>query len=339
MKNTKLFALLPEEFVCTPDGMAIDKDGNLIVSCPNYADDAMSGCVIRIDKERRISKWFDVPVHPETQIARNMGITFDKDYNMYICDNQGWSGKEELAFKGRILKVCFDKDGSVCKWYTVANGMEHPNGIKIYGDYMYVTQSYLTKEKDPSGALVSCVYRFPLDAENIEISNTLADENIFAIFLTHNRKCVYGVDGIEIDKEGNLYIGNYGDAEIEKIVLDNKGNLVSRQLYAKNPNELNSTDGMVFDEHTGILYVADFNRNAIVAVDRKGNVKRLAQSPDCDGFHGELDQPGEPIIWDGKLVVSCFDLVTDETKVNTAHEMPATMAEAELLTDKNINDI
>ena len=32
MQTSKLFTLLPEELVCTPDGMAIDRDGNLILS-------------------------------------------------------------------------------------------------------------------------------------------------------------------------------------------------------------------------------------------------------------------------------------------------------------------
>ncbi len=329
MKNTRLFALLPEEYVCTPDSMAIDRNGDLIVSCPNYADDNMSGCVIRIDKNRNISKWFDVPVHPETGIARNMGIAFDKDYNLYICDNQGWSGREDLVFKGRMLKATFDENRRLKDCVTVADGMEHPNGVKVYGNYMYVTQSYLTKVPCEEG-LMSCVYRFPLDAEGIHIINTLEDPYIFATFITRNKKCVYGVDGIEIDQKNNLYIGNYGDAEIEKFVLDEKGDLKERSLYAKNPEELNSTDGMIMDEKTGILYVADFNHNAIVAISPRGEVKRLAQSPDCDGLHGELDQPGEEIIWNGKIVASCFDLVTDETKFNTAHELPATMAEMDL---------
>ena len=29
MQTSKLFTLLPEELVCTPDGMAIDRDGKL----------------------------------------------------------------------------------------------------------------------------------------------------------------------------------------------------------------------------------------------------------------------------------------------------------------------
>jgi hypothetical protein len=43
-----------------------------------------------------------------------------------------------------------------------------------------------------------------------------------------------------------------------------------------------------------------------------------------------LDQPGEPVIWQGNLVISCFDLVTGPDKVNTGHEMPATMAMIDL---------
>lgn len=330
MQTSRLFTLLPKEYVCTPDGMEIDRDGNLIVSCPNYADDNMSGCVIRIDKEKNISKWFDVPLHSETGIARNMGIAFDDQWNMYICDNQGWSGKAELAWKGRVLKVSFNENGAVKDWYTVADGMEHPNGVRVYRNYIYVTQSYLTKVEHQSGKLVSCVYRFPLDAKDLTITNSLADEHIFATFVTHNPECQYGADGIEIDSQGNMYIGNYGDGEVWKIRLDDSGDLLDQELYAKNPEELGSTDGMILDENTGNIYIADFNRNAIVMVDKNRQVRRIAQSPDCDGLGGELDQPGEPIIWQGRIIASCFDLVTDETKVNTAHEMPATMAELDL---------
>ena len=86
-------------------------------------------------------------------------------------------------------------------------------------------------------------------------------------------------------------------------------------------------------DNRGNLYIADFSANAIAAVTPDGKVQRIAQSPDTDGFNGELDQPGEPIIWNGKLVVSCFDLVTGPDKVNTAHELPATMSELELLSD------
>jgi len=62
----------------------------------------------------------------------------------------------------------------------------------------------------------------------------------------------------------------------------------------------------------------------------KSTPKPIAESPDCTGVDGGLDQPGEPIIWDGKIIVSCFDLVTGPDKVNTKHEMPATLVQLDL---------
>lgn len=328
MKQSTLFAILPE-YINTPDGMAIDQYGNLVLSCPNYADTSTSGVVVKIDKDRNIRKWFDVPVLEETGVARNMGIEFDDEWNVYLCDNQGWSGAPELQFKGRVLKLKVDDAGNILKTTVVAYGMEHPNGIRIRDGYMYVTQSYLTKVEDPSGKLVSCVYRFKLDDENIEIKNTLEDPNILTTFVTQNPDCQYGADGIVFDPEGNLYVGNFGDGAIHKITFDAAGNVTSNEIFAKDPDQLQSTDGMIMDENHNI-YVADFSANAIGKVYPDGRVERIAQSPDSDGLHGELDQPGEPIIWNGVLVASCFDLVTGPDKVNTGHEMPATMAQIAL---------
>ena len=55
MIESKLFAKLPE-YVTTPDGMAIDSEGNLILACPNYADTdtvGAPGCVLKIDKNKK----------------------------------------------------------------------------------------------------------------------------------------------------------------------------------------------------------------------------------------------------------------------------------------------
>lgn len=323
MITPELFKILPE-YITTPDGMAIHPvDGNLVLACPNYAGGA-PGCVVKFDKERNIKKWFDVPVLDETGIAAPMGIAFGPDNDLYICDNQGWSGKDELMFKGRILRVRADDNGVVyCK--TVAYGMEHPNGMRIKDGYVYVTQSCLSKVQDESGKLVSCVYRFALDDENIEITNTLEDKNILTTFITYNPDCQYGVDGIEFDKNGDLLVGNFGDGAVYRVKFDESLNVIENKVWAQNWDELKSTDGMFMDEN-GDLYIADFCANAVIKVAPDATVTKIAESPDCDGLDGGLDQPGEPIIWNGKLILSCFDLVTDDNKVNTAHELPATMS-------------
>lgn len=324
MQTSKLFTLLPEDCCCTPDGMAIDREGNLILSCPNFADMSMPSCVLKIDKDRNIRKWFDVPLNPHTKNARSMGIEFGPDGDLYMVDNPGWTEDPGLVFTGRILRLRLNDEG-VVKCTVVADNMEHPNGIRIWGDYMYVTQSYLRREKTESGNLMSCVYRFPLDAENIHCTNTLDDKEIFLTFITENPKCQYGVDGIIFDHEGNLYVGNFGDGAVHKITFNEDGSVKENKIWAKDPENLKSTDGMTIDQY-GNIYVADFSANAIARITPDGTVKRMAVSPDCDGFNGELDEPGEPIVYGDKIIVSCFDLVTDEEKVNTAHEMPATMA-------------
>lgn len=327
MIYSTLFATLPD-YVATPDGMAVDKDGNLILACPNYADEALGGCILKIDKNKTITKWFDVPISEETGAARPMGIAFGPDGDLYICDNQGWSGAEELQFQGRILRIRMNGN-RIEKCTVVAQHMEHPNGMRIKDGYIYVTQSSLIKVKHSSGNLVSCVYRFKLDDENIEISNTLDDKNILTTFVTANPNCQYGVDGIEFDLNGNLLVGNFGDGTVYKVTLDNDGNVISNEPWASDPTQLVSTDGMILDKN-GDLYIADFSANAIVRVAPNGDVTKIAQSPDCDGLSGGLDQPGEPIIWNGKLVISCFDTVTADNVINTAHEMPATLAQLEI---------
>lgn len=112
--------------------------------------------------------------------------------------------------------------------------------------------------------------------------------------MTHNKDIQYGADGIEFDKAGNLYVGNFGDGAVHKITFD-----------------------------------ADFCANAVAKAAPNGKVTRIAQRPDSDVLEGELDQPGEPIIWRGKMILSCFDLVTGPQMVNTKHEMPATLPELE----------
>ena len=72
--------------------------------------------------------------------------------------------------------------------------------------------------------------------------------------------------------------------------------------------------------------MADFSENAVAMVTPDGRVKRLAKSPDSDGANGELDQPGEPVVWNGMLICTCFDIVTGPDKANTKHDKPFTIA-------------
>lgn len=328
LQKSKLFVTFPKDLVSTPDGMAIYKN-QLVVACPNFGDQSLPGRIIRVDGQGNVSKWFDVPVNRNSNVARPMGIDFDSEGNLYIVDNQGWTGNPESVNQGRILKISFDEHDNVAKTTEIAVGMEHPNGIKIRGGYAYVTQSSLSQVKDPSGLLVSCVYRFPTYAEGIQVKNTLDDKYILATFITLNKEVQYGVDGLVFDKFGHLYVGNFGDGAVHRIDFNSDGSVRENVVWAKDPALLSTTDGMCIDD-LGNIYVADFSPNAIAKIDPSGKVSRIAQSPDSDGSKGELDQPGEPIVWGGRLFVTCFDMVTDDGKVNVAHDDPQTLVVIDL---------
>ncbi|MBN2349524.1 MAG: phage head-tail adapter protein [Bacteroidales bacterium] len=341
LQTPELFASLPE-YCATPDGFAIDNDGNLIVACPNYANQSKPACLLKITKDLEIQKWIDVPPLEETGVACPMGITFGPDNSLYICDNQGWTGSKEGQFKGRVLRLKF-KENLPDTTIVVAEGMEHPNGVRVFGDYIYVTQSLMTRVEDTSGFLVSAVYRFGLDDRNILVTNTLADTNIIATFITENPFCQYGADGLVFDSKGNLYVGNFCDGKLHKISFDAEGNVTGTSVFAQtdldytlDPSSpgfldkatkaiMRTTDGICIDSLDNI-YVADFSNNALVAVSPEGKMIVISQNGDTDGFNGQLDQPGEPIIWNEKIVISNFDIVFGPDKVNTQNESPATLS-------------
>lgn len=327
MQKSELFMELPDDCP-TPDGMTIDSNGDLILACPNFADLSKPACLMRITKDGKISKWLEVPILPETGWAAPMGITFDDEGNLYICDNQGWSGAEKAKNKGRLLRLKFN-DGELNETIVVASGMEHPNGVRFRNGKLYVTQSSLSAIQDPSGLLVSGVYCFDKNDKNIKVSNTREDKNLITTVITQNKEVQYGLDGIVFDKAGNLYVGNFGDGAVHKITFDANGNVTGNAVWAHDPSQLRTTDGMCIDDD-GNIWVADFSDNAVARIDPQGRIQRIAQSPDCDGSDGGLDQPGEPIVWNGQVIVSCFDIVTGHDKVNTAHDKPYTLSKLQL---------
>jgi sugar lactone lactonase YvrE len=325
LQTPKLLVSLPD-FCPTPDGMAIDQDGNLVVACPNYGDPSQGACLIKIDRGRKVTKWVTVPPMPETGRACPMGIAFGPDWDLYVCDNQNWptgNGKEGEINQGRLLRLRI-RDGKIQKMTVVAQGISHPNGVRVYKGNAYVTVSMLPKVKRDDGLLASAVYRFRLDDRNLAVANTLADKNLLATFVTRNRDCQYGADGLVFDSKGNL-AGNTVFAKTDFNTPMSDKDFARKMVRAK----MRTTDGICVDDKDN-LYVADFSNNAVCKVDARGNITVLAQSPDGDGSDGGLDQPGEPIVWDGKLVVSCFDMVTGPDKVNTKHDKPYTIAYLEL---------
>lgn len=350
LKKRKLLAELPQSSP-TPDGMAIAKDGNLIVACPNYGSYAKDATkpdkpanFLRIGPDGKVMNWIDCPVLEETGRACPMGIAIGPEGELYVCDNQNWptgNGKTGEINQGRILRLKITGN-KVTETTVVAGGISHPNGVRYRDGKLYVTVSMLPKVKRDDGLLTSAVYVFPAGAKDIKVTNTLADEQILTTFVTLNKHCQYGADGLAFDSKGNLFVGNFGDGAIHKITFDDKGKAKTNTIFAKTDHDytldpkkpgflakatkakMRTTDGICIDKKDNI-YVADFSNNAVAKVDPSGKITVLAQNGDTDGAGGLLDQPGEPIVWRGMLVVTCFDKVTGPDKVNTGHDEPHTI--------------
>jgi sugar lactone lactonase YvrE len=351
-----LLVELPE-YCPTPDGMAVAPNGDLVVACPNFATfDAATGtmstpaCLIRIDPDLHVRKWFDVPILLETGRACPMGICFDESGTLYVVDNQNWptgNGPDGSLNQGRVLRIGVDDAGHLEEFVVVADGISHPNGVRYRDGALYVTVSLLPRIPSRSGRLVSGVYRFPAGAEGIRVSNTREDEHLLCTFVTENEYCQYGADGLVFGRDGTLYVGDFGDGEIYAVELDSSANVASCKTFARTDHEywrnpasedfleaatsavMRTTDGMCMDDQ-GLIYVADFSNNAVAMVLPTGEIRLLSQNGDCDGSDGRLDQPGEPILWRGRLVVTNFDVVTGPDKVNTSHDKPYTISSISL---------
>ncbi len=350
-----LFLKLPP-FVVTPDGMAVASDGSLVVACPNFASyqhgtdkPAVPACLAKIDRDGVAHKWIELPPMPETGRICPMGIEFGPHGELYMVDNQNWltgNGANGEINEGRILRLVI-RSNRLKEIVVVAKGISHPNGVRFHNGNLYVSVSTLPKVKRPDGLLVSGVYRFPANGHEIEVTNTLADRNLIASFVTHNRYTQYGLDGIVFDSKGNLFVGNFGDGTIHKLVLDAKGNVVANTLFARTDfdiardpatpgflayaanTKLRTTDGICVDAGDN-LYVADFSNNSIDKITSDGKITVLAHNDDNDGQTGGLNEPGEPIVWGGRLIVSNFDAVSGPDKVHTQHHSPATLSVIEL---------
>lgn len=310
--TSKLFANLPD--ICpTPDAFDVAPDGSLTLSCPNYADRTKPGVLMSISNDGNVTKLVEVPVLTSSGVSKPMGIAYDDEGALYVCDNQ--------TNKGRLLRLTFNEN-ILISTEVVAFGFNSINGIRYNNGFVYVTQTKLPKLKKDK--VVGGVYRFKTTDRNIEVNNDTSDDSLIYTSITQNPNRQVGLDGLVFNKKGELFVGNLGDAIIYKLILNDEGKVQNETVYAKLP--INSApDGINIDDQ-GNLYVAGFAQNQIFKVDTNQNIELLAQYPDNDGAEGGLDQPADVIVYDGKLIISNFDLMVVKGMINSKHGKPFTIS-------------
>jgi sugar lactone lactonase YvrE len=341
----KLLLRLPDE-LNTPDGAAMSPQGNIILSIPNFNNDALlaDGTIeepspprmVSIDPQNQLTTWYmfqPADMHPDTGRIGPMGCAFGPDGNLYVNDVQAlWNGDH----KSRLLRINVE-NGTPVGVDVAVEGFILANGMVWKGDRLFVTESILGRAEGEDHPLVSGVYAFDIG----ELANgpvvlppyddTDPDAHLVAVFRSTGR-VGFGADGVAVDGQGNLYTSIVEDGIIYKTTFDGSGQPTDTRVLAKSEG-ISSADGMRWRSADNRLYVADILGNAVHAVDMDGTVHLLHQNGDTDGSDGSLDEPAEVILRGNELIVVNMDMPWEDPQdllTNSTIDRPYTISVIDL---------
>ncbi|MFH7000270.1 hypothetical protein ACHRVZ_20315 [Flavobacterium sp. FlaQc-57] len=302
-----LFADLGE--TCqTPDGMALDKKGNLYLSITNPISFEKHGSkIITFDKNNKPITWFDqLPLHPVTKRVHPMGMEFGPDGNLYIMDNQFFARKKDFS---RLIRIIV-KNGKPLKAEVLVEGFNFGEAVRWYKNRVYITDALFENRRE------SGIYSFSLEELNkksivLDVSNK-KNYLISTFTLKSEVANSIGIDGIAFDAKGNLYAGNFGDGVISKIEFFNDGKVKSEKVVFDS-DKLKCCDGFFYDKKRNSIFIANYNNNSVHQLNLNTNTLSLIwENGDANGSDGQLDNPCETIIYKGKLLVVNYDTFEGE---------------------------
>ncbi len=322
-----LFLSLPDE--CnTPDGMTLDtKTGDIILSCPNFNDTKFPGILVKIDPRNKMTPYFNMPVHPETQKAGPMGLDFGPDGNLYVADNQYFNDKDH---KSRLIRVTI-KDGVPVGADVVVEGFKLSNAVIWKDNNVYVSDTFFDLADKPGASGIYCISLDEMNAGCVKLKpKGTADPHLIATFITvpNHRNDLGGADGLTFDSKGNLYAGNFGDGVFSKITFDADGKVASNEVIIRD-KEMPCVDGIFCNLETDEIYISDSEKNAIHVLSPDGKLRTIWENDDTDGSDGLLDQPCEVLIRGSQLIIVCFDMSFPGLK-NSAYDEHHTISVIQL---------
>ena len=281
------------EACTTPDGMAVDPQGRLVIAAPN-TNRRQPGAIFRLDAPGgKPYKWFDVAPLAASGYAQPMGVAFGPEGELYVCDCQ-------KKGQGRLLRYTF-KDDKVAACETVAEGLDNANGVKYWKGRLYLTQAFLYGVVRGDGAATSGLYMFDARDRNVRVGNTPADPQCVFSDVTRNPKIRGGLNGVAVDSKGTLYVGNYGDGRVWKLALGADGRVARAVELVRPEAGVVTPDGFCVDAEDN-LYIADMFGDQAVRVSPQGEVAVLRK--------GGFVRPSEPCAWRGSLYVSNYGATT-----------------------------
>jgi sugar lactone lactonase YvrE len=297
--------------VNVPDGMAVDKQGNFYVAAPNLNNQAYPGAIWKYDKRsKQWSVFFVALRHPDTGLGFPMGLEFGEDGNLYYADNQYFTDKN---YKSRIIRVNIDKNGEALSADPVVENVKLANAVRCRDNAVYFTDTFFDLEgenlggiykvpfKDFANGPVKCLGKKDWKTDKYCIGTTACVPN--------HRGDIAATDGMCFDKDGNIYTGNFGDGHFYIMKRQKDGSYGKPETLLFDTKLLPCVDGVNYYPKKNWVFIADSERNAVVYWDiDKQKLEMFWINDDTDGADGLLDQPCECIVWDGKLIVSNFDV-------------------------------
>ena len=308
------------DIVNTPEGLALDKDGNLFLSAINGVDPSYSGHIWK--RCAATGKWSVFAVtRTDTKSGKSFpqGIVFGDDGNLYYAENQYFADRNYASTVRRIVI----KDGEPQGCETVVEHVMLPNGLRWRDGALWFSESFAHH----GGKFGGGIYRIPakdlradkparlLDKELMEqdpyciawVPTELRSRN--GIDPLDNKVHIYtaGPDGIDFDADGDLYTGSFGDGRFWRLKALGGGKFGKPELL--DDKTMACCDGIVYDaKHNRILCTAAA-QNAIYAWNiAAGKMELVWANGDTDGADGLFDQPSELIyLPDGRLVVVNID--------------------------------
>lgn len=307
----------------TPDGLALDAAGNVYLSAVNGVDGTYPGHIWRMDKATgNWSVFTPCKPHPTTHAAYPMGLAFDPDGNLYYADAQYFA---DPAYQSRIMRVVI-KDGEPQRIETVVEHVKLPNALRWRDGALFFTESFF----NVPGTYQSGVYRIPaadlkaakpatpLDKEQAAqdpycvgiVSTVLRDRGVSngkpEVKPTDPSLHIYtaGCDGLDFDRDGDLYTGSFGDGRFWVLRALGNGRYGKPELLSE---EVTCCDGICYDAPRNRMLLTASEQNAIYAWDiAQKKMRLLWANGETDGADGLLDQPCEILMLDASraLVVN-----------------------------------
>ena len=308
------------DIVNTPEGLALDKDGNLYLSAINGVDPSYSGHIWK--RCAATGKWSVFAVtRTDTKSGKSFpqGIVFGDDGNLYYAENQYFADRNYASTVRRIVI----KDGEPQRCETVVEHVMLPNGLRWRDGALWFSESFAHH----GGKFGGGIYRIPAKDLRADKPARLLDKDQMArdphciawvptelrsrngIDPLDDKVHIYtaGPDGIDFDADGNLYTGSFGDGRFWRIRNLGGGKYAQPELL--DDHTIACCDGIVYDAKRNRIILTAAAQNALYAWNiAEGKMELVWANGDTDGSDGLFDQPSEVIFLpDGRLVVVNID--------------------------------